>query len=130
MSTHRFDIGNQAGNPEKSSECDGFKFDMGPTWYWMPDVFERYFGDFGKQPSDYYDLIKLSPGYKVFFEDSSHLEIPSNIEEVYQLFEKEETGGKVVYSDPIEEEIETIVTFLSEKNYKSTIDGSDTTKGW
>ncbi len=81
------------GGRARVLEKEGFRFDMGPSWYWMPDVFERYFSDFGKQPSDYYELIKLSPGYKVFFEDSSHLEIPSNIEEVYQLFEKEETGG-------------------------------------
>ena len=40
---------------------EGFTFDIGPTWYWMPDVFERFFGDFNKKPSDYYELIKLNP---------------------------------------------------------------------
>ena len=43
---------------------EGFTFDIGPTWYWMPDVFERFFGDFNKKPSDYYELIKLSPAAK------------------------------------------------------------------
>ena len=46
---------------------DGFTFDMGPSWYWMPDVFESFFGDFGKQVSDYYTLDRLSPGYQVVF---------------------------------------------------------------
>ena len=44
---------------------DGFKFDIGPTWYWMPDVFERFFNDFNKKSSDYYSLDKLSPAYQV-----------------------------------------------------------------
>ena len=44
---------------------DGFTFDIGPTWYWMPDVFEKFFADFGKKPSDYYKLEKLSPAYQV-----------------------------------------------------------------
>ncbi len=45
----------------------GFTFDIGPTWYWMPDVFEKFFSDFGKKPSDYYQLEKLDPAYKVVF---------------------------------------------------------------
>jgi phytoene desaturase len=45
----------------------GFLFDMGPSWYWMPDVFERFFADFGRHPSDYYELVKLDPGFQVFF---------------------------------------------------------------
>ncbi len=48
---------------------DGFTFDIGPSWYWMPDIFERFFADFGKSTSDYYKLDKLSPAYKIFFED-------------------------------------------------------------
>ena len=48
---------------------DGFTFDMGPSWYWMPDIFDKFFGDFGKKTSDYYQLDKLSPAYKIFFSD-------------------------------------------------------------
>ena len=55
------------GGRARQLSTKGFTFDMGPTWYWMPDVFERFFGDFGKKPSDYYELLKLNPAYKVFF---------------------------------------------------------------
>ncbi|HAB35467.1 MAG TPA: phytoene desaturase, partial [Cryomorphaceae bacterium] len=54
---------------------DGYTFDMGPSWYWMPDVFEKFFADFGKKPSDYYQLDRLDPSYSVFFE-AGPMEIP------------------------------------------------------
>ena len=40
---------------------------LDPSWYWMPDVFEKFFGDFGKKVSDYYKLERLDPGYQVYF---------------------------------------------------------------
>lgn len=80
------------GGRARKLEKDGFTFDMGPTWYWMPDVFERFFGDFNKKSSDYYALKKLSPGYKVFFEDSA-ITIPDNLEGIYNVFEAEEPGS-------------------------------------
>ena len=46
---------------------EGFTFDMGPSWYWMPDVFDKFFNDFGKKTSDFYNLKKLNPAYKVYF---------------------------------------------------------------
>ena len=60
----------QIGGRARQYKKQGFTFDMGPSWYWMPDVFERFFADFGKKPSDYYFLEKLNPAYKVFFSDS------------------------------------------------------------
>ncbi len=81
------------GGRARSFEQEGFTFDMGPSWYWMPDIFERFFADFGKTPSDYYELVKLSPAYRVFFEKKEHLDIPSSIEEIYALFESIETGS-------------------------------------
>jgi phytoene desaturase len=57
----------QLGGRASMLELEGFKFDMGPSWYWMPDIFERFFTDFGKKVSDYYQLKKLSPGYRVVF---------------------------------------------------------------
>ena len=50
-----------------STKKDGFTFDMGPSWYWMPDVFESFFNDFGKKTADFYKLERLDPGYQVFF---------------------------------------------------------------
>ena len=50
------------GGRARQFEKDGFKFDMGPTWYWMPDVFEKFFNEFDKKPSDYYQLERLPQG--------------------------------------------------------------------
>ena len=72
---------------------DGFTFDMGPTWYWMPDVFERFFADFGKSPSDYFKLIKLSPGYSVYFDKLDYVTISDNLDEIYDTFESIESGS-------------------------------------
>ena len=74
---------------------DSFKFDMGPTWYWMPDVFEKFFSDFNKKPSDFYELEKLSPGYQVYFDTLNSITIPDSLEEIYQIFEEEEQGSSV-----------------------------------
>jgi len=57
----------QLGGRASRLEADGFRFDMGPSWYLMPDVFERFFGHFGREPGDYYDLERLDPHYRIFF---------------------------------------------------------------
>lgn len=72
---------------------DGFTFDIGPTWYWMPDVFEKFFADFGKKPSDYYQLEKLDPAYQVYFDVKDSVTIPGSLEEIYEVFENEEKGS-------------------------------------
>ncbi|MEX2349708.1 MAG: oleate hydratase, partial [Flavobacteriaceae bacterium] len=74
---------------------DGFTFDIGPTWYWMPDVFERFFADFSKKPSDYYELIKLNPAYSVYFGKSDFITIEDTLEKICQAFEEEEKGSSV-----------------------------------
>ena len=74
---------------------NGFTFDIGPTWYWMPDVFEKFFSDFNKKPSDFYELEKLSPGYQVYFDTLNSITIPDSLEEIYQIFEEEEQGSSV-----------------------------------
>ena len=71
----------------------GFTFDIGPTWYWMPDVFERFFGDFNKKPSDYYDLIKLAPAYSVYFGENDFITIEDTLEKICAAFEAEEKGS-------------------------------------
>lgn len=72
---------------------EGFTFDIGPTWYWMPDVFERFFADFGKKPSDYYELIKLSPAYQVYFGVKDFVTIADNLDEIISTFESIEKGS-------------------------------------
>ncbi|MFT5884977.1 MAG: phytoene desaturase [Arcticibacterium sp.] len=94
--------GNEVTIYEKNSEIggrarryqrDGFTFDIGPTWYWMPDVFEKFFGDFGKHSKDYYTLEKLDPGYEVYFGTKDSFKISGKIDEIVELFEREEKGA-------------------------------------
>src|SRR5690606_19495073 len=70
----------------------GFVFDMGPSWYWMPDVFERFFRDFGSSPKAYYSLKRLDPSYQVFWEDEV-MKIPAGYDELRALFEQTEPGA-------------------------------------
>ncbi len=83
---------NIPGGRARKMEACGFVFDMGPSWYWMPDVFERYFENFGKKRSDYYKLKRLDPSYKIFWEDDE-MQIPADYEELKKLFEKTEKGS-------------------------------------
>ena len=73
---------------------DGFHFDIGPTWYWMPGVFEKFFGDFGKKVSDYYQLEKLSPAYDVYFEGKEKVTIADNLHDIATTFERIEKGSE------------------------------------
>ncbi len=66
---------------------DGFTFDMGPSWYWMPDIFDKFFADFGKKTSDYYVLDKLDPAYKIFFKDDA-LTIGDTMDKICAEFER------------------------------------------
>ena len=85
------------GGRARQFKKDGFTFDMGPSWYWMPDVFDRFFADFGKKTSDYYDLIKLSPAYRVYYGINDFVTISDNLPEIVATFESIEKGsGKVL----------------------------------
>ncbi len=83
----------QLGGRASMLEIDGFKFDMGPSWYWMPDIFERFFADFGKKVSDYYELQKLSPGYRVYFGKDDYIDISDEPEKIIEKFEEIEPGS-------------------------------------
>lgn len=81
------------GGRARQLKQDGFTFDIGPTWYWMPDVFERFFNDFNKKPSDYYELIKLSPAYQVYFDKLNFVTIADNLEDIITTFDSIEKGS-------------------------------------
>lgn len=81
------------GGRARQLKKDGFTFDIGPTWYWMPDVFERFFSDFDKSPEQYYSLHKLNPAYSVYFGKSDCIVIEDTLEKIYAAFEKEEPGS-------------------------------------
>ena len=80
------------GGRARQLEHQGFRFDMGPSWYWMPDVFERYFRQFGKNVSDYYTLQRLDPSYRVYWEDN-FTDVPANYEELRRLFNSIQPGA-------------------------------------
>ena len=81
------------GGRARVFEADGFTFDMGPSWYWMPDVFETYFARFGKKPADYYNLVRLDPSYKVVFSSTEAVDLPANLDDLKSLFERIEPGS-------------------------------------
>lgn len=81
------------GGRARQLKKEGFTFDMGPTWYWMPDVFERFFADFDRKPSEYYGLQKLDPAYTVYFGAGDTISIPATLEKIIAVFEKEEAGS-------------------------------------
>ena len=114
--THLVEKGNNVYILEKNStnggrarkfSSKGFTFDMGPSWYWMPDVIETYFKTFEKEIDDYFDLIRINPSYKIFFSSNKKINIPANYEKLKELFEKLEEGSS-----------EKLDIFLSQAKYK------------
>ena len=83
------------GGRARQYEADGFVFDMGPSWYWMPDVFEQFFARFGKKVSDYYDLKRLDPSYVVWFGPGDRMDVPAQMPALEAMFERYEPGSSV-----------------------------------
>ncbi len=81
------------GGRARVFRAEGFTFDMGPSWYWMPDVFESYFAHFGKKVADYYTLERLDPSYTVVFGEDDSLDMPANMEQLCALFDSLEPGS-------------------------------------
>lgn len=88
-----FEKHHQPGGRARIMKENGFTFDMGPSWYWMPDVFEDFFKTFNYHSSDFYKLERLNPSYKVFFKDND-IAIPATTQAVLDVFEKIEEGSK------------------------------------
>ena len=88
-----FEKNKTIGGRARQLKKEGFTFDIGPTWYWMPDVFERFFADFKKHPSTYYSLEKLDPAYSVYFGKKDFITIENSLDKIYNTFEKEEPGS-------------------------------------
>ena len=81
------------GGRARQFKAAGFTFDMGPSWYWMPDVFDKFFNDFGKKVSDYFTLTKLSPAYRVYFGKDDFIDIEDTPEKICKKFESIEKGS-------------------------------------
>lgn len=87
-----YEKNNTVGGRASQFTREGFTFDMGPSWYWMPDIFDKFFADFGKKTSDYYQLDKLSPAYKIFFSDDV-ITIGDAMDKICLEFERIEVGS-------------------------------------
>lgn len=83
------------GRARQFTTENGFMFDMGPSWYWMPDVFEQFYQKFGHTTADFYELKRLDPSYQVFWEDGSDDQIPASMEELEAWFEHLEPGSSL-----------------------------------
>jgi len=105
----------QIGGRARVFEEKGFKFDYGPSWYWMPDVFDTFFANFGKKVSDYYSLQRLDPPYRVFFkEEIGHVDVPDKAEDLGKFFESREKGAG-----------EQLKKFLKQAKYKYEVGMAD-----
>jgi phytoene desaturase len=102
------------GGRARKLESHGYTFDLGPSWYWMPDVFEKFFSHFGKKPSDYYQLVRLDPSYRIYFSKTDVWDIPAGPKPLAAFFESFEKGSK-----------ERLFHFLKEAKYKYEISMQD-----
>lgn len=88
-----FEKNDSAGGRARKFKAKGFTFDMGPSWYWMPDVFDDFFAHFGKTTTDYYKLVRLDPSYQVIFSQREKIKIPAGLDAISELFETLEPGS-------------------------------------
>jgi phytoene desaturase len=100
-----FEKNDTVGGRARQLKKEGFTFDIGPSWYWMPDIFEKFFNDFGTSTSDFYELDKLSPAYKIFFKDEI-ITIGDTMDKICAEFERIEPGS----SKPLRQFIDKAAT--------------------
>ena len=113
------------GGVARSFTDKGFTFDMGPSWYLMPEVFERFFAEFGKKASDFFKLVSLDPSYKVFFGPRDSVVIRKDHEYIVQLFESLEAGAGeriIAYLDDAQYKYETAMAEFLYRDYQSIFD--------
>ena len=102
------------GGRARQFSHEGFVFDMGPRWYWMPDVFEQFYQKFGYTSSDFYELKRLDPSYRVYWPDQTHSDIPATMGELEAMFESFEPGSALKLRD-----------FLKDAKYKYEVGMKD-----
>jgi len=83
---------NILGGRARQFKADGFTFDMGPSWYWMPEVFEKFYNDFGHSAKDFYELVRLDPSYQVIWQDQSTWKIYAQWDELTSFLESIDPG--------------------------------------
>jgi len=88
-----FEKNSSIGGRARQFETQGFVFDMGPSWYWMPDVFEKFYQQFGYTTSNFYALKRLDPSYRVYWPDHSYTNVPAQMPKLEEWFESLEPGS-------------------------------------
>lgn len=119
LSEKNFDVeliekNEEVGGRASVLEEDGFRFDMGPSWYLMPDIFQRFFEKFDREPEDYYSLTRLDPNYRIFFKDGDRMDVPADPEEAADLFETYEDGAGDAFMEYLEKSEETYEIGMNE----------------
>ena len=120
-----YEKNNTIGGRARQFKKQGFTFDMGPTWYWMPDVFDRFFADFNKKTTSYYELIKLNPAYRVFFGTNDFISIEDSLEKIYKAFEKEEKGSSIKLNKFMEEALNNYDIAIKDLVYRPGVSISE-----
>lgn len=95
------------GRARQIKTANGYMFDMGPSWYWMPEIFEKFFNDFGYKVTDFYKLKLLDPSFSIVFGNEDVLNIPADYNSLFQLFETIEKGSG-----------EKLIQFLNQAEFK------------
>lgn len=90
---HLLERHSMLGGRARVWQQEGFTFDMGPSWYWMPDIYERFFNAFGSSSGEHYELRRLDPSYRVFWEDGRIVDVPASFAALQDLFEQWELGS-------------------------------------
>lgn len=104
---HVYEKNEMQGGRARVFHAAGFTFDMGPSWYWMPEVFEEFFQHFGHTTADFYELKRLDPSYKVVFGPGYEVDLPADYDQLRILFESIEKGSA-----------QKLDKFLEEAEYK------------
>ncbi|MDZ7702196.1 MAG: phytoene desaturase family protein [Halobacteriales archaeon] len=108
----------QLGGRASVLDRAGFRFDMGPSWYLMPDVFERFFAHFGRSPADYYDLERLDPHYRIYWKDGDRLDVTADFEATKAAFESYEAGAGEALERYLDRSEETYEVGMEQFVYK------------
>ncbi|MCJ7932294.1 MAG: phytoene desaturase family protein [Chryseobacterium sp.] len=94
---HVFEKNSQPGGRARQLMTEeGYVFDMGPSWYWMPDIIEGFFQDFDCRSSDFFELISLNPQFEMIFSDEK-ISVPQHNDDLRNLFEQIEEGAARQY---------------------------------
>jgi phytoene desaturase len=85
-------LGGRAGSWEK----DGFRFDTGPSWYLMPEVFDHFYRLLGTSAAEQLELVTLDPGYRTFFQGvADPIDVSADRDENIDLFESVRRGSGI-----------------------------------